>query len=130
MAQMQRPVLGQWAELGSLYDARTDTFVSRSLLKSALPAMAVTVTENPTSEIQLSFNDSYKERLSKMKIGAELGASFLSGLINVDGAANYLKDTRNSNSLEQASIHYIITTVEEKLSFASPELRASARGRP
>lgn len=124
MAQMQRPVLGQWAELGSLYDARTDTFVSRSLLKSALPAMAVTVTENPTSEIQLSFNDSYKERLSKMKIGAELGASFLSGLINADGAANYLKDTRNSNSLEQASIHYIITTVEEKLSFASPELRA------
>jgi GTPase SAR1 family protein len=121
---MQRPVLGQWAVLGSLYDARTDTFVSRSLLKSAPPTMAVSVTGNPNREILLTFNDSYRERLSKMKIGAELGASFLSGLVNVDGAANYLKDTRNSNLVEQASIHYIITTVEEKLSFANPELRA------
>jgi len=121
--QMQRPVLGQWADLGSLYDARTDTFVSRSLLRGPVPETAISTARNQTGHIQLLVNDSYKAKLSNMKVGTELGASFLSGMINVAGAAEYLKVTRSSNLVEQASIHYAITTVEERLGIASPELR-------
>src|SRR3981189_476246 len=98
----QRPVLGQWAELGALYDARTDKFVPFSLLKSAPPAAAVRVIGHNTSEVQLSFSDSYAEKFSKMKVGAELSASFLSGLINVDGSGRYLRETRDSNLVEEA----------------------------
>src|SRR5205085_2129878 len=76
-----------------------------------------------TGYIQLLVDDSYKAKLSNMKVGTELGASFLSGMINVAGAAEYLKGTRSSNLVEQASIHYTITTVEERLGIASPELR-------
>ncbi len=121
--QMQRPVLGQWADLGDLYDARTDTFVSRSLLTGQAPETAINVTKHQTRQIRLLTDDSYKAKLSNMKVGTELGASFMSGMINVAGAAEYLKETRSNTSVEQASIHYAITTVEERLSIASPELR-------
>ena len=119
----QRPSLGQFADLGALYDARSDSFLSKSLLRGPAPETAVSTTRLQTGNIQLLDNDSYRARLSSMKVSTELGASFLSGMLNVSGAAEYLRDTRSSNFIEQASVQHVITTVEERLSIATPELR-------
>lgn len=126
MAQnsIQRPALGQRADLGFLYDARTDTFVSRSLFNGALPEAIVSLTSNYASQIHILPSDSYQGKLNNLKIGPELGVSVLSGMVSVAGAAEYLGDLRNSNLIEQSSIRYVITTIEEKLNFSNPELRA------
>lgn len=122
-SSIQRPALGQFADLGSLYDARTDTFVSRSLLKDQLPERTVSETSDPTERVQLLSNDSYKEKFNILKIGTELGASFLSGMVEIDGgAAGYLREARPSISVGQASINYVMTTVEEKVGFGNAEL--------
>lgn len=121
---IQRPVLGQLADLGTLYDARTDNFVSRSLVKRPLPDTAVIVNKNFTSQFRLLSKHNYEGKLSDLKVGPELGASFLSGMVNVSGAAEYLNDIRDSASVEQASIHYVISTYEESLGFGHPDLTA------
>lgn len=119
----QRPALGQSAELGALYDARTDTFILPSLLTSSAPASSVSVTDNHTSEVKISTSDTYSEKLSKMNMNAELSASFLSGMVTVGGSGRFLTDTLESNRILQASLHYSITTVDEKLNFMNSELK-------
>ncbi|KAL9046330.1 MAG: hypothetical protein Q9214_000810 [Letrouitia sp. 1 TL-2023] len=119
---IKRPVLGQREDLGALYDARTDSFVGRFLLNGPLPETTVSVVGNSTSQLQLISSDTYKERFTNLSIGTELGVSFLSGMVDVAGAAEYLKDERSSALIEQASIHYAITTAEETLGFGNPEL--------
>lgn len=119
---IQRPALGQWAVLGSLYDARTDTFVSRTLLKNHLPETIVKETRKYTQRVQLSSDDTYKEKCSNLNIGAELGASYLSGMFEVAGAAEYLGETPSSASIRRISINYVMTTIEEKIGFGKPGL--------
>jgi hypothetical protein len=96
MLDSTRPALGQSAELGRLYDARTDSFVALSILKSAPPSEAITVTDNHTSEVALSHTDTYEEKLQSLDMNAQLSASFLSGMINVGGSGRYLTDKRQS----------------------------------
>ena len=119
---IQRPILGQYGDLGTLYDARTDTFISKSLFTGPLPETTISVSKNSTGQIQRLSNDSYEQKFSSLKVGTNLGASFLSGMVNVAGAAEYLKDARLNTLVEEDSIHYAITTVEERLGFGNPDL--------
>ena len=82
---VKRPALGQVAGLGTLYDARTDRFLPRSLLQELPPVSAVTMTDINTFEIKLSRSDDYQDRFDKLDINPELGASFLAGLVEVEG---------------------------------------------
>lgn len=118
---IERPALGQYVDLGTLYDARSDTFIAQSLL-SDLPESAVSLSGNSTSHLQVMSMDTYREKFNNLKIGPELGASFLSEMFDVARAAMYLHDKRRSASIEQASIQYAITTAEERVNFGNPEL--------
>ena len=119
---IRRPVLGQRVDLGTLYDARVDRFVERSLLSGPFPEATAIIIENPTSQLKRISSDSYSRKFDNLKISTELGASWLSGMFDVAGAAEYLKDERSSTFIEQTSIQYSITTVDERLGFGNPEL--------
>ncbi|RYP83149.1 hypothetical protein DL769_001455 [Monosporascus sp. CRB-8-3] len=116
---LDRPALGQVAALGSLYDARTDTFIPLSLFKTNPPAEVVNTTKNPSTITQYSEADTYKDRLDFLSVKAELGASILAGLASVEGSGRYLSETHNSNLVAQASMYYSITSVNEKLNLAA-----------
>ncbi|KAA8896253.1 hypothetical protein FN846DRAFT_921745 [Sphaerosporella brunnea] len=118
-----RPALGQVASLGTLYDARTDAFVPISLLNARIPDSAITRTDNHTTTFDYSESDSFKEKFSKMGFNAELKASFLGGLVSVEGSGSYLNESRDTNRVLQASMHYKITTVHESLQFMSNDLK-------
>ncbi|KAH0556291.1 hypothetical protein GP486_005782 [Trichoglossum hirsutum] len=120
---LKRPALGQTATLGALYDARRDAFIPLSLLKGPPLEAVVMKTEIHTSDVKVSRDDTYEEKFSKMGLNAALGASFLAGLVSVDGSGRYLTDTRDSNLVIQAALHYNVTTVHEKLNFACDALR-------
>jgi hypothetical protein len=120
---LKRPALGQIAALGTLYDARSDTFVPLSLLNSSPPAAAVDKTEKHSTDVKISKTDTYKEKFARMGVDAELSASFLAGLVNVGGSGQYLADRRESGSVMLASMHYSITTVQEDLNLPAKELK-------
>lgn len=93
------------------------------MLQGAQPESTVTVTNNASTQIHRLSSDNYKEKFSALKISPELGSSFLSGMFKPGGAADYLNEARTSNLIEQASIHYIISTIQESLNLAHPDLR-------
>jgi hypothetical protein len=119
--EIQRPALGQSAELGSLYDSRSDSFLPLSLLSCAAPIAAIVSNDKVEWEIKLSFGDSYEEKFYNLNVTPELAASFLSGIVDVDGSAKYLLDNRRSHRILQASIHHSMTTREERLDLATLE---------
>ncbi|KAF3914916.1 hypothetical protein ABW20_dc0107937 [Dactylellina cionopaga] len=120
---LKRPALGQVAALGSLYDARSDSFVGLSLFRSSPPISTVQTTENHTTDIKLTKLDTYKEKFDRLNLHSELGASFLADLFSVEGSARYLTETRDSSHVIQSSMHYRISTVEEELNLISPEAK-------
>jgi hypothetical protein len=77
-----RPALGEAASLGALYDARTDSFVQLSVIKNRPSPKAITTTDNYDSDIKYINHDSFKDKFSSLDIGAQLGASFLAGLVS------------------------------------------------
>jgi GTPase SAR1 family protein len=121
----KRPALGNIASLGTFYDARTDTFVPISLLRTAPAAAAVTTTDIHKSDVRFSRTDTYTEKFKSMGVNADLSASVLAGLVNVEGSGRYLLDKRESNLSIQAALHYDITTVQESLNFFANEIKES-----
>ncbi|KAH7143649.1 hypothetical protein EDB81DRAFT_624600, partial [Dactylonectria macrodidyma] len=113
-----RPSLGQVASLGSLYDAKSDAFVPLSLVDKTLPQGAVKTTRDMSTKFKYSETDSFKHKFGAFGVDAELGASFLAGLVEVTGSARYLSEIRTSELLMQSSLRCSITTVHEKFDFA------------
>ncbi|KAI1635356.1 hypothetical protein F4809DRAFT_614425 [Biscogniauxia mediterranea] len=122
---LNRPALGQIASLGSLYDARTDSFVPISLLKAPLPPGVVETTHKHSTDIKVTKSDNYKEKFDTFGIDGELGASFLAGLVKVEGAGRYLSDKRDSSLTMQSSLHYSITTIDEELNIGASGIKES-----
>lgn len=122
LATLTRPALGQTADLGTLYDARSDKFIPLSLLKVSPPAAAIKKTDINTSDFKVSKSETYREKLKNLSLGAELGASFLASMVAVEGSGSYLTDTRDSNRVMETSLHCNIATVHERLNFDSSGL--------
>ncbi|KAF8461508.1 hypothetical protein BDZ91DRAFT_829666 [Kalaharituber pfeilii] len=118
-----RPALGEVATLGTLYDARTDSFLHITLSNAQIPDSAITRADKRTTTFEYSPSDSLKERFSKMRFNTDLKASFLAGLVNVKGSGSYLNETRDSSRVWQASMHCRITTEHESLQFMGTDLK-------
>ncbi|KAI5787306.1 hypothetical protein EDC01DRAFT_661363 [Geopyxis carbonaria] len=122
---LERPALGQQVPLGTLYDSRSDSFLPLSLLAGAPPAAVVITTNVQTNDFKLSTSDTYKQKFADMGLDASISASVLAGLINVEGSGCYLNAERHSNNAMQSALHHTITTVQEKLNLAAPEMHQS-----
>lgn len=119
----KRPALGSVAALGSLYDARTDTFLPQSLFKES-PLNAVEV--KPINQLDARFNKAvtFHQKLFELGIGPELGASILAGLVPVSDCGLYLIEQRRLwDRFAQYSLLYNITTVEENLNLGASGIR-------
>lgn len=112
---LERPALGQSARLGDFYDARTNTFPGWSLFSDDLPEVAITTSDNHSTDAQHSFEDTFMEKFHKMKVSGELGASICTGWIKLSGSGSYLNETRETTKMLHASLFYNITTQYEKL---------------
>ncbi|KAG2463132.1 STXA protein, partial [Polypterus senegalus] len=62
--------------------------------------------------------DSLDEKTSILNMSTSLKASFLCGLIEVDGAAKYLNDTKPSKRQSRVTLHYSTTTRMEQLTMS------------
>ncbi|KAK4239021.1 hypothetical protein C8A03DRAFT_32944 [Achaetomium macrosporum] len=121
LGALNRPALGQIAELGSLYDARSDTLISRSIFKGAPPAGASDVKAHHSTDVSTVSVRSFKDKCVQFEVGAELGASILAGMVQVDGSARYLSLRNAAHTLLRCTI----ITVEEELKLGASEITES-----
>ena len=68
-----------------------------------------------SSWFEIAASDSFEEKSSLLDVDASLKASFLSGLIEVEGSAKYLKDMKKSHNHSRVTCQYKATTVFKQL---------------
>ncbi|KAJ6255890.1 hypothetical protein Dda_9349 [Drechslerella dactyloides] len=119
----KRPSLGQIASLGSLYDSRTESFIGVSLLKHPTPANSINTTQKPHTDIKFHKSETYHDKFNSLGLDAKLAASFLAGLVQVEGSARYLEGESQTDRVVQCSLHYSTTTVNESLNLISQGVR-------
>ncbi|KAK0658513.1 hypothetical protein QBC41DRAFT_351365 [Cercophora samala] len=122
---LERSSLGHVASIGTLYDARNDGFISVSIDRGQLQQHAVVSCPSPRTEVHLNFDEPYKTRFLAAGIKSELAASVLSQLVRLKGSAVHLSDDIESDSLcvQQATLYYNVSTVQEKLNVLIPGVK-------
>jgi len=108
------PALGQKAQLGSLFNARTDSFMEESILHQP-PSEGVEVSELNRAKTIIGTSDTYKEKFEKMNIGPELTATILAGSSNIQGTGEYVSEPRAAFPNVHRAWHYSLQTIEERL---------------
>ncbi|XP_038657062.1 stonustoxin subunit beta-like [Scyliorhinus canicula] len=107
----QMPTLGRPFRIGMLYDRRNDTIIPE-LLKN------IDVQPKPSSAFHVLSSESIQDIAFSLGVEAPLNASFLSGMVEVSGSAQYLNDSKNSNQQARVSLNYRATTRFEELTMS------------
>jgi enamine deaminase RidA (YjgF/YER057c/UK114 family) len=125
-ATIDRPYLDRVAQLGDLYDARTDNFTGKSMLRhDKLPPDAVSTSPNYSQHAKVLIMDSSSRRSEKFDVSAELQLSVLVNLVkvNVNSSAGYVAESRSSRKALQAVLAYDVTTDVESVNVMSNGIR-------
>ncbi|KAM8728155.1 uncharacterized protein AB9X84_001550 isoform 1-T2 [Acanthopagrus schlegelii] len=109
--------LGRPFGLGMLYDCRSDTLVPGMTLWDGNELEKDTRGRpKPNSEFEIVASESIEDKSSALKVEASLKASFLGGLVEVEGSAKYLNDQKTSKNQARVTLKYKATTKFEELS--------------
>ncbi|XP_043082516.1 uncharacterized protein LOC122329913 isoform X2 [Puntigrus tetrazona] len=113
---IETAALGRPFQLGMLYDCRRDALVPgiRLWTKEQLQQNITTNTQINTV-FTVSASDSIEDKSKLLNIDGCLKLSLIGGLLNVAGAANFLKDTKKSFNQQRLTLHYHSTTKFEEL---------------
>ncbi|XDV48056.1 hypothetical protein PO909_017554, partial [Leuciscus waleckii] len=113
---IETAALGRPFQLGMLYDCRRDALVPGISLWSK-EQLKENISEKPqiNTVFTVTASDSFEEKSRLLNIDGSLKLSLLGGLIDVSGAASYLKDTKKSFNQQRLTLHYHSTTKFEEL---------------
>ncbi|XP_029308521.1 uncharacterized protein LOC115021931 [Cottoperca gobio] len=114
---MEMAALGRPFSLGMLYDCRQDSLVPGMTLWDC-DDLAKDTRERPkpSSDFEMVASESLEDKSSALKVEASLKASFLSGLVEVEGSAKYLNDHKTSKNQARVTLNYKATTKFHELS--------------
>ncbi|XP_075779012.1 uncharacterized protein LOC142827406 [Pelodiscus sinensis] len=113
------PALGRPFQLGMLYDCRNDSFIPGiTLWDLEKLRMDVNTKSQCRTEYEVITSDTIEEKASVLNVPASLKASFLGGLVEVDGSARYLNDTQKSKQQARVTLKYSATTRFEHLTMS------------
>ncbi|RXM91133.1 Stonustoxin subunit alpha [Acipenser ruthenus] len=113
---LEMAALGRPFQLGMLYDCRKDRLIPGITLWDLKELKNETdESSQRKTEFSVSTSDSIEEKASALKVDASLKASLLGGLVEVDGAAKYFKDTQKSTRQSRVTLQYHTTTRFENL---------------
>ncbi|XP_045897293.1 cytolytic toxin-alpha-like, partial [Micropterus dolomieu] len=109
--------LGRPFSLGMLYDCRKDSLVPGITLWD-LDDLTKHLRERPQNynDFAIVASESIEDKSSALNIEASLKASFLSGLVQVEGSAKYLRDSKTSKNQARVTMMYKATTKFQELS--------------
>ncbi|XP_058620585.1 verrucotoxin subunit beta-like [Onychostoma macrolepis] len=113
---IETAALGRPFQLGMLYDCRRDALVPGIRLWSKEQLQQnISNTTQINTVFTVTASDSIKDKSRLLNIDGCLKLSLLGGLINVSGAASYLKDTKESFNQQRLTLHYHSTTEFKEL---------------
>ncbi|XP_072554122.1 stonustoxin subunit alpha-like [Paramormyrops kingsleyae] len=111
--------LGRPFQLGMLYDGRNDCLIPGITLWDHNDLQKNTdETIQHNTEFDVIASDSVEDKTWALDVDASLKASFLGGLVEVDGSAKYLKDTKASKKQSRVTLKYKTTTKFMQLSMS------------
>ncbi|RVE59287.1 hypothetical protein OJAV_G00186920 [Oryzias javanicus] len=76
-----------------------------------------------SSAYDITASDSIQSKSSLLDVDASLSASFMGGLIEVGGSANYLKDNKKFKNQSRVTLQYKVTTEYERLNVTQLEAK-------
>ncbi|XP_073347811.1 uncharacterized protein [Pagrus major] len=114
---MEVAALGRPFSLGMLYDCRKDSLVPGLTLWDR-SHLAEHIGERPQNynDFEIVASESIEDKSSALNVEASLKASFLGGLVEVDGSAKYLNDSKTSKNQARVTLKYKATTKVQELS--------------
>ncbi|XP_063344757.1 uncharacterized protein LOC134638081 [Pelmatolapia mariae] len=114
---MEVAALGRPFSVGMLYNCCSDALVPGLTLWDRDDLMK-DIAERPqaSNEFEIVASESISGKSSALNVDASLKASFLSGLVQVDGSAKYLNDSKSSRNQARVTLKYKATTKIQELS--------------
>ena len=108
--------LGRPFDLGMLYDRRSDKLiVGKTLWSPDHLNIARNIIAAPYTNSEVFTENAIEDKANALDIEASLKLSFLSGLVNVEGAAKYLNDSKTSKRQSRVVLKYETTTELKQL---------------
>ncbi|KAL7819970.1 hypothetical protein V8C26DRAFT_440683 [Trichoderma gracile] len=117
------PGLRRAAEIGTLYDAKKDHFLGASLFPRGLPNSHESTQPTPRTEITVSRCASYGQVFKDLHIDETTAVNILSGTLDPQGAAVFLRDFEIGGTVRAAVIHRL-STVQQALVNLGDTLRS------
>uniref|UniRef100_A0A3Q3CKC2 B30.2/SPRY domain-containing protein n=1 Tax=Haplochromis burtoni TaxID=8153 RepID=A0A3Q3CKC2_HAPBU len=116
--------LGQPFSLGMLYDARRGKLIPGVTLwnNKTLQKKPVEHIQH-SSEFHINATDSIEKKSALLDVNGSLKASFLGGLIEVEGSAKYLNDRKKSHHQCRVTLQYKATTKFKQLMLTPDETK-------
>lgn len=112
----EMPALGRPFDIGMLYDCRADMLVTgMTLWDHENLDKDIRVLPKPNTELKLDTSSSISDKSNSLGVNAGLKASFCSGLVSVEGSANYLNNSKTSKNQARVTFHYKTTTEFKEL---------------
>ncbi|XP_030299088.1 uncharacterized protein LOC115597384 [Sparus aurata] len=114
---MEVAALGRPFSLGMLYDCRKDSLIPGLTLWDRSD-LAEHIGERPQNynDFEIVASESIEDKSSALNVEASLKASLLGGLVEVDGSAKYLNDSKTSKNQARVTLKYKATTKVQELS--------------
>ncbi|XP_053294096.1 uncharacterized protein LOC128454662 [Pleuronectes platessa] len=114
---MEMAALGRPFSLGMLYDCRQDSLIpGMTLWNPDDLGKDMRQRPKPNSHFEIVASESIEDKSSALKVEASLKASFLGGLVEVEGSAKYLNDHKTSRNQARVTLKYETTTKFQELS--------------
>ncbi|XP_028606277.2 uncharacterized protein LOC114607335 [Podarcis muralis] len=113
------PALGRPFQLGMLYDCRKDSLIPGiTLWDQDSLQKDLDIKPQPKTESEIIASDSIDDKASALNVSASLKASFLGGMVKVEGSAKYLQDTKQSKQQARVTLQYKATTKYSQLTMS------------
>ncbi|CAK6981345.1 uncharacterized protein LOC122993437 [Scomber scombrus] len=109
--------LGRPFNVGMLYDCRNDSLVPGVSLWDH-DDIVQHIHERPQfyNDFEIVASESTEDKSSALNVDASLMASFMTGLVEVEGSAKYLKNQKTSKNQARVTLKYEATTKFQELS--------------
>ncbi|CAL8316807.1 unnamed protein product [Gadus morhua 'NCC'] len=109
--------LGRPFSLGMLYDCRNDSLIPALTLwdREALEKYT-DERPQPNSDFEIVASDSIEDKFSALNVEGSMKASFLGGLVEIEGSAKFLSNSKSSRNQARVTLKYCTTTKFQQLS--------------
>ncbi|CAF3570084.1 unnamed protein product [Rotaria socialis] len=117
-----KQAFGRHGFIGSLYDIRSDRFEGGNLFNRPLESSMILTADSASSDYIVDENISQKDTFNKLNIEASMKLSLMAGLIQLEGSAKYLNQTKTDSRTVRVTFMLNLKTKQEHLQISRADL--------